>query len=156
MPRGMTGGQLAAIQSTNLRPAFFVEAHFVNGPIYVWTGRGSITWGGHTWLGVGTLGSISTIGVLMAGWSSANKYSLLGGLRASAQLVSYELALGLSIIAVLMIVWGTLADISETVKRAGLKSTSMVLVGRVLTAHDFAESRLYAADFSHGYRRART
>ena len=54
------------------------------------------------------------------------------------------------------IVWGTLADISETVKRAGLKSTSMVLVGRVLTAHDFAESRLYAADFSHGYRRART
>jgi precorrin-4/cobalt-precorrin-4 C11-methyltransferase len=54
------------------------------------------------------------------------------------------------------IVWGTLADIAETVKRAGLKSTSMVLVGRVLTAHDFAESRLYAADFSHGYRRART
>lgn len=54
------------------------------------------------------------------------------------------------------IVWGTLADISERVKRAGLKTTSMVLVGRVLTAHDFAESRLYAADFSHGYRRART
>jgi precorrin-4/cobalt-precorrin-4 C11-methyltransferase len=53
------------------------------------------------------------------------------------------------------IVWGTLADISERVKSAGLKSTSMVLVGRVLTAHDFADSRLYAADFSHGYRRAR-
>jgi len=53
------------------------------------------------------------------------------------------------------IVWGTLADISEQVKSAGLKSTSMVLVGRVLTAHDFADSRLYAADFSHGYRRAR-
>ncbi|MCU1280492.1 MAG: cobM [bacterium] len=54
------------------------------------------------------------------------------------------------------IVWGTLTDISDKVKRAGLKTTSMVLVGRVLTAHDFAESRLYAADFSHGYRRART
>lgn len=62
MPRsGLTGGQLAAVQSTNLRPAFFVEAHFVNGPIYVWSGRGSIVWGGHTWLGVGSLGSISTI-----------------------------------------------------------------------------------------------
>lgn len=62
MPRsGLTGGQLAAVQSTNIRPAFFVEAHFVNGPIYVWTGRGSIVWGGHTWIGVGTLGSISTI-----------------------------------------------------------------------------------------------
>lgn len=54
------------------------------------------------------------------------------------------------------IVWGTLADIADKVKREGLKSTSMVLVGRVLTAEHFAESRLYAADFSHGYRRART
>jgi precorrin-4/cobalt-precorrin-4 C11-methyltransferase len=54
------------------------------------------------------------------------------------------------------IVRGTLGDIVEMVKRAGLKSTSMVLVGRVLTAEHFAESRLYAADFSHGYRRART
>jgi hypothetical protein len=62
MPRSsLSSGQLAAIQSTNLRPALFVEAHFVNGPIYVWTGRGSITWGGHTWLGVGSLGSVSTI-----------------------------------------------------------------------------------------------
>lgn len=54
------------------------------------------------------------------------------------------------------IVRGTLADISEKVKSAGIKSTSMVIVGRVLTAENFAESRLYAADFSHGYRRART
>ena len=36
--------------------------------------------------------SISTIGVLMAGWSSANKYSLMGGLRAAGQLIAYELA----------------------------------------------------------------
>lgn len=62
MPRsGLTSGQLAAIESANLRPAFFVEAHFVNGPIYVWSGRGSITWNAQTWLGVGTLGTISTI-----------------------------------------------------------------------------------------------
>jgi precorrin-4/cobalt-precorrin-4 C11-methyltransferase len=53
------------------------------------------------------------------------------------------------------IVWGTLADIAERIKQAGLKSTCMVLVGRVLTASDFADSRLYAADFTHGYRRAR-
>ncbi len=52
------------------------------------------------------------------------------------------------------IVRGTLADIVDKVKREGMKSTSMVLVGRVLTAEDFAESRLYAADFSHGYRKA--
>jgi NADH-quinone oxidoreductase subunit H len=47
--------------------------------------------------------SIAVYGLAFGGWSSNNKYSLLGGLRASAQLVSYELALGLSIIAALMI-----------------------------------------------------
>jgi NADH-quinone oxidoreductase subunit H len=47
--------------------------------------------------------SIAVYGLAFGGWASNNKYSLLGGLRASAQLVSYELALGLSIIAVLMI-----------------------------------------------------
>jgi precorrin-4/cobalt-precorrin-4 C11-methyltransferase len=53
------------------------------------------------------------------------------------------------------IVWATLGDVAERVRAEGLKATSMVLVGRVLTAEDFADSRLYAADFSHGYRRAR-
>lgn len=51
------------------------------------------------------------------------------------------------------IVRGTLADIFERVKRAGIRSQSIVVVGRVLTAADFAESRLYAADFSHGFRK---
>jgi NADH-quinone oxidoreductase subunit H len=46
--------------------------------------------------------SIAVYGLAFGGWASNNKYSLLGGLRASAQLVSYELALGLSIISVLM------------------------------------------------------
>jgi precorrin-4/cobalt-precorrin-4 C11-methyltransferase len=53
------------------------------------------------------------------------------------------------------IVWATLGDVAERVRAEGLKATSMVLVGRVLTAEDFADSRLYAAEFSHGYRRAR-
>jgi NADH-quinone oxidoreductase subunit H len=47
--------------------------------------------------------SVAVYGLAFGGWASNNKYSLLGGLRASAQLVSYELALALSIIAVLMI-----------------------------------------------------
>lgn len=42
--------------------------------------------------------SISVYGVVLAGWSSNNKYAMLGGLRASAQMISYELALGLSVI----------------------------------------------------------
>ncbi|HVP44908.1 MAG TPA: NADH-quinone oxidoreductase subunit NuoH [Terriglobales bacterium] len=47
--------------------------------------------------------SISVYGVALSGWSSNNKYSLLGALRASAQMVSYELALGLSLIGVLIL-----------------------------------------------------
>src|SRR6266853_1586816 len=57
----MTAACLAAIQSAALRPALFVEAHFTSGPIYVWSGIGSIIWGGHPWTGVGSLGSVSTI-----------------------------------------------------------------------------------------------
>ncbi len=47
--------------------------------------------------------SLGVYGVVLAGWSSNNKYSLLGGIRAAAQMISYELALGLSIMGVLML-----------------------------------------------------
>jgi NADH-quinone oxidoreductase subunit H len=46
--------------------------------------------------------SMGVYGVALAGWSSNNKYSLLGSLRASAQMISYEVALGLSLVGVLM------------------------------------------------------
>src|ERR1700750_2261361 len=46
--------------------------------------------------------SIGVYGIALSGWSSNNKYSLLGSLRASAQLISYELALGLSLVGVVM------------------------------------------------------
>ncbi|MEO6989519.1 MAG: complex I subunit 1 family protein [Aquihabitans sp.] len=46
--------------------------------------------------------SISTLGVLVAGWSSANKYSLIGGLRAGGQLIAYELPLVLAVIGVVI------------------------------------------------------
>ena len=47
--------------------------------------------------------SIAVYGIVIAGWSSHSKYSLLGGLRASAQMVSYELALGLAIVGPILL-----------------------------------------------------
>jgi NADH-quinone oxidoreductase subunit H len=51
--------------------------------------------------------SIGVYGIFLAGWASNSKYSLMGGLRSSAQLISYELGLGLSVLGVIMIT-GTL------------------------------------------------
>ncbi|MDP8959614.1 MAG: NADH-quinone oxidoreductase subunit NuoH [Actinomycetota bacterium] len=48
------------------------------------------------------MSSVGTIGVLMAGWSSANKYSLMGGLRAAGQLIAYELPLVLAVVGVVI------------------------------------------------------
>lgn len=75
------------------------------------------TWGPYTFLmqgydiGVGIvfilgISSLAAYTILMAGWGSGNKFSLMGALRASAQIISYELALGLSIVGVIML-YGT-------------------------------------------------
>jgi NADH-quinone oxidoreductase subunit H len=47
--------------------------------------------------------SLGTIGILMAGWSSANKYSLIGGLRAAGQLIAYELPLVLAVVGAVIL-----------------------------------------------------
>jgi NADH-quinone oxidoreductase subunit H len=49
------------------------------------------------------LTSIGVYGIVLAGWSSNNKYSLLGGLRSSAQLISYELVMGLSVVSIILL-----------------------------------------------------
>ena len=49
------------------------------------------------------IASISVYGIVLAGWSSNNKYAMMGGIRSSAQMISYELALGLALIGPIMI-----------------------------------------------------
>ena len=49
------------------------------------------------------MSSLAVYGIVFAGWSSGNKYAFLGGLRSSAQMVSYEIALGMTLITVLLV-----------------------------------------------------
>lgn len=61
------------------------------------------------------LTSISVYGVTLAGWSSNSKYSLLGGLRSSAQMISYELSMGLAVVSVVLIAGSlSVVDIVES------------------------------------------
>ena len=65
------------------------------------------------------ISSLSTVGVLMAGWSSANKYSLIGGLRAAGQLIAYELPLVLAVVGT-VIMAGTMS--MEGIVRAQIEA----------------------------------
>lgn len=61
------------------------------------------------------LGSLGIYGTALAGWSSRNKFALLGGLRASAQSISYEIALGLTVVGMLLI--GGSTDLAALVQQ---------------------------------------
>ena len=64
------------------------------------------------------MSSIGVYAITLAGWSSNNKYALLGGLRSSAQMISYELAMGLSTVGVLLLAGSlSLVDIVHAQKR---------------------------------------
>ncbi len=60
-------------------------------------------------------GSMGIIGAMLAGWASENKFSLLGGLRAGSQMISYELVMGLTVLG-LILIYGTL-DLGDIVRQ---------------------------------------
>ena len=103
-------------------------------------GDGTVTWFGNKTfvqladphvgiLFVLAMSSIAVYGIMLAGWSSGSKYPLLGSVRASAQMVSYEAALGLALVAVLMKT-GTLSthDIALT-QNGGITDWGLVITG---------------------------
>jgi NADH-quinone oxidoreductase subunit H len=88
--------------------------------------------------------SIGTYGVVLAGWASDNKYSMLGGLRASAQMISYELSMGLTLAVPILIVGSmSLVDIVDaqgTVPVLGWFVFQNPLAAAVLTVALIAET----------------
>ena len=76
------------------------------------------------------LSSIAVYGIMLAGWSSGSKYPLLGAVRASAQMVSYEAALGLSLAAVLLAA-GTLSTAGIVTVQDTLSNWNLVATGVV-------------------------
>ncbi len=76
------------------------------------------------------LSSIAVYGIMLAGWSSGSKYPLLGSVRASAQMVSYEAALGLSIAAVLLVA-GTLSTNGIVAVQSSLSKWHVIATGVV-------------------------
>ena len=122
-------------------PAFLVWSVIPLGGDFSGDNDGIVVWFGHPTrvqladppvgiLFVLALSSIAVYGVMLAGWSSGSKYPLLGSVRASAQMVSYEAALGLSVASVVLVA-GTLTtsgivDAQDTFARWNLIATGFV------------------------------
>jgi NADH-quinone oxidoreductase subunit H len=80
-----------------------------------------------------SISSVGVLGIILGGWASNSKYPLLGALRSAAQMVSYEVALGFSIIGVLMLS-GTMSLVSivEAQKNAGFWYVFLQPIGFIL------------------------
>ena len=116
-------------------PAFLLWAVIPLGGDFTGDNDGTVEWFGHVTriqladppigiLLVLALSSISVYGVMLAGWSSGSKYPLLGSVRASAQMISYEAALGLSLAAVLLLRARCRPRASSTSRTASATGTS--------------------------------
>lgn len=87
------------------------------------------------------ISSLGVYGIVLAGWSSNNKYALLGGLRASAQMISYEIALGMSTIPVLLLAGNvSLTTIVQQQSQMGWNVLSLTVAWFTFFVAAFAET----------------
>jgi len=87
------------------------------------------------------ISSLGVYGIVLAGWSSNNKYALLGGLRASAQMISYEISMGMSTVAVLLLAGNvTLSQVIARQQQGGWFVISLTLAFLVFFISALAET----------------
>ncbi|HEX8848448.1 MAG TPA: NADH-quinone oxidoreductase subunit NuoH [Gemmatimonadaceae bacterium] len=87
------------------------------------------------------IASLGVYGIVLAGWSSNNKYALLGGLRSSAQMISYEIAMGMSTIPVVMLAGNvTLGAIVLSQAQQGWNVVTLTLAFFIFMVSAFAET----------------
>jgi NADH-quinone oxidoreductase subunit H len=122
-------------------PAFLVWSVIPLGGDFTNGNDGTVSWGDYTTriqlidapvgiLIVLALSSIGVYGIMLAGWASGSKYPLLGSVRASAQMISYEAALGLSLAAVLLMS-GTLTTSGIVLGQDGVTNWNIAATGFV-------------------------
>ena len=98
---------------------------------------------------IGALTGLGVYGVILGGWSSNSKYSLLGGLRASAQMVSYELTLLLSVLAVVLLAGSLDLRVIADAQASGVWNAFLQPVAFVLfVVAMFAETNRHPFDFA--------
>lgn len=95
--------------------------------------------------------SVGVYGIIIGGWASNNKYSLMGAMRAGSQMISYELAMGLSIISIVMMS-GTLSLKEIAVQQAGMNWNIFYqpLAFIIFLVCSFAETNRAPFDMSEG------
>jgi NADH-quinone oxidoreductase subunit H len=87
------------------------------------------------------ISSVGVYGIVLAGWSSNNKYALLGGLRSSAQMVSYEIAMGMSTVCVLLLAGNvSLNQVITQQAQMGWNILLLTVAGLIFLISAFAET----------------
>jgi hypothetical protein len=159
MSRNLTAAQLVEINAQNMRPVVFCQLQFTSGIVYLWSGIGSISWNGQTWLGVGTYGNISSIpetsdlaavGVklMLSGIPAQFITSALGEVRQGAPVIIYQgfLTPAGAVVASPNTAWSGRMDICEIAEGGDTAVITITAESRLLDLNRSRERRYQKQD----------
>ncbi len=161
MARNLTAAQITEITAQNLRPVIFAQLQFTSGIVYLWSGVGSISWNGQTWLGVGTYGNVSTIPetsnvaaagikLVLSGIPAQFVTSALGEVRQGAPVIIYQgfLTPAGGVVATPNTAWSGRMDTCEIAEAGDTAMISITAESRLLDLNRSRERRYQKQDQS--------